>query len=73
VVVIDFSVTSATLVREIEGLGGLAVNCNHGGGHCGAPPEVVAAQWQFLKDHPFGVEADPYASGLPESFPDYCQ
>lgn len=73
VVVIDFSVTSAALVADITGKGGFAVNCNHGGGHCGAPPEVVAAQWQFLKDHPFGVTPEPYASGLPASFPSYCE
>jgi hypothetical protein len=48
------------------------VDCNHGGGHCGAPANDIAAQWQFCKDHPFGVSPDPYASGLPSSFPSYC-
>jgi hypothetical protein len=73
VVVIDFSNTSAFLVNDLATKGGFAVDCNHGGGHCGATPEVVAAQWQFLKDHPFGVDPEPYASGLPASFPSYCE
>jgi hypothetical protein len=73
VVVIDFSVTSAAFVNDLTAKGGFAVDCNHGGGHCGATPEVVAAQWQFLKDHPFGVTPEPYASGLPASFPASCK
>jgi poly(3-hydroxybutyrate) depolymerase len=52
--------------------GGYVVDCNHGGGHCGAPASDIAAQWQFCKDHPFGVAPDPYAGGLPSSFPSYC-
>jgi hypothetical protein len=32
----------------------------------------AGAQWQFCKDHPFGVTPDPYAGGLPSSFPSYC-
>lgn len=73
VVVIDFSTTSDFFTRDIAAKGGFAVKCNHGGGHCGAPPEVVAAQWQFLKDHPFGYQEEPYAAGLPASFPSYCE
>ena len=52
--------------------GGYVIDCNHGGGVCGAPVSDIAAQWQFCKDHPFGVSANPYASGLPSSFPTYC-
>jgi poly(3-hydroxybutyrate) depolymerase len=72
VVVIDFSTTSANLVKDIAAKGGFAVNCNHGGGHCGATQQVVAAQWQFLKDHPFGTKPSPYVNGLPSDFPAYC-
>jgi predicted esterase len=71
-VVIEFSVTSDNLVKDIAAKGGFAVNCNHGGGHCAAPAEVVTAQWQFLKDHPFGTKTSPYQNGLPASFPSYC-
>ena len=85
-VVISFATASATLDMDIAGRaasskppGGYVIDCNHGGGHCGiffATPvntsEYVNAQWQFCKDHPFGVASDPYANGLPSSFPSYC-
>jgi poly(3-hydroxybutyrate) depolymerase len=78
-VVISFATSSATEDMSVAGLaasssppGGYVIDCNHGGGHCGAPAVDVAAQWQFCKDHPFGVSPDPYAGGLPSSFPTYC-
>jgi hypothetical protein len=61
------------LYTDVAAKGGFVVDCNHMGRHCGAPPEVVAAQWQFLKDHPFGFETSPYEEGLPDSFPGYCE
>jgi hypothetical protein len=64
--------TSATLYNGIAARAGFAANCNHGGGHCGSPPELKQAQWQYLLDHPFGVAPDPYPMGLPASFPSYC-
>jgi predicted esterase len=72
VVIIDFSTTSLSQCRDVAGKGGFAVDCDHGGGHCASPAAVKAAQWEFLKAHPFGVEPQPYAGGLPASFPDYC-
>ena len=72
VVVLSFAETSATLYNGIAARSGFAVNCDHGGGHCGSPPELRQAQWQFLLDHPFGVSPDPYPMGLPPSFPSYC-
>jgi predicted esterase len=73
VVGIDFSQTSATQDKDVAAKGGFVVNCDHGGGHCGSPAAVKTAQWQFLKDHPFGVTPEPYASGLPMGFPSVCQ
>jgi hypothetical protein len=85
-VVISFATASATLDMDVASRaasskppGGYAIDCNHGGGHCGIffAPAVdyaayISAQWQFCKDHPFGVAQDPYANGLPASFPSYC-
>ena len=73
VVVIDFADTSAEQCMDIPAKGGFMVNCDHGGGHCGSPPEVKSAQWQFLKAHPFGVDPEPYAAGLPSGFPSVCE
>ncbi len=72
-VVISFGESSAKLDADVRAKGGFVVNCNHGAGHCESPPEVIAAQWQFLKAHPFGVAPEPYAGGLPAGFPSVCQ
>ena len=72
VVVIDFSTTSLNLDQNVVSAGGFAVDCDHGGTHCASPPEVKAAQWSFLKAHPYGTKPSPYAGGLPSGFPAYC-
>jgi hypothetical protein len=80
VVVYDFSMTSLTEDMSVKMAasgsmppGGYVVDCNHGGGQCAAPADNITAQWQFCKDHPFGVSPDPYNGVLPSSFPTYCK
>jgi hypothetical protein len=73
VVIVDFSETSRAYADDLVSQGGFAVLCNHEGNHCGANRKLVAAQWEFLEAHPYGVEPEPYADGLPDSFPEYCQ
>ncbi|MET0344576.1 MAG: PHB depolymerase family esterase [Polyangiales bacterium] len=73
VVIVTFSQTSATLDRQMKTAGGFVVNCNHGGGHCGAPGPLQQAGWTFMKAHPFGTKPSPYAGGLPSGFPSYCK
>lgn len=84
VVLIHFSDTSHHLDQEIVGAGGLSLDCEHPNGHCmifspttipsaDLIDEVSRAQWQFLKDHPFGTKVDPYTGGLPAVFPSFCQ
>jgi poly(3-hydroxybutyrate) depolymerase len=73
VVIIDFAEASLRYAQDLASQGGFAVDCDHGGGHCAAPPELRAAQWAFAKAHPYGVEPEPYASALPAEFPDYCE
>jgi hypothetical protein len=64
-VIVSFATTSATYDAQIKAAGGFVVNCNHGGGHCQAPAALYAAGWEFMKAHPFGVDPEPYSSGLP--------
>lgn len=45
--------------------------CNHGKDH-DVPNDGPPAAWQFLKDHPFGVQPEPYRDGLPPGMPAYC-
>lgn len=72
VYILDFSVTSAAYEADIAAKGGFSVDCNTGGGHVSGPPVICPAIWQFFQDHPFKAK-DAYASGLPSSFPSYCQ
>ena len=72
VVVIDFGDSSLREDIDIAKKGGFAVDCDHGGGHVGAPPQLKAAGWDFLKAHPYGYGTSPYAKGLPASYPSYC-
>ena len=72
VVVIDFAVASANYEADIASKGGFSVDCNTGGGHVSGPPVICPAIWQFFEDHPFKGQ-QRYASGLPSSFPTYCQ
>jgi predicted esterase len=71
-VVVAFSQTSATYDQQMKGAGSFVVNCNHGGGHCQAPAALYTAGWEFMKAHPFGVDPEPFASGLPANFPNFC-
>jgi hypothetical protein len=70
---VNFGDTSADLEAAVVAAGGFAVDCEHSMGHCGSPSAVRAAQWEFLKAHPFGVDPEPYAGGLPSSFPSICK
>jgi poly(3-hydroxybutyrate) depolymerase len=72
-VVIEFADSSLQLCKDTAAKGGFAVDCDHGGGHVAAPPDLKAAAWTFMKAHPFGTKPSPYAGGLPASFPMYCK
>ncbi|HTK77000.1 MAG TPA: hypothetical protein VL371_17165 [Gemmataceae bacterium] len=72
VVIVDFSVASATADKAFKDRGAFVINCNTGAGHCGGgglAPNI----WDFFKAHPYGVEPEPWESGLPAGFPDICQ
>jgi hypothetical protein len=71
-VVISFGQASLDLDNATAAAGGFAVDCNHGGGHVAAPPDLKAAGWVFMKAHPFGTKPSPYEGGLPAGFPSYC-
>jgi hypothetical protein len=72
-VIVTFSETSKTIDDAFVASGGFVMNCDHGGGHCGAPAALQSSGWTFMKDHPFGVTPEPYAAGIPAGFPDYCK
>jgi hypothetical protein len=71
-VIVSFTTTSNTYDAQMKAAGSFVIDCNHGGGHCGAPAALYSAGWEFMKAHPFGVQPEPYSSGLPADFPTFC-
>jgi hypothetical protein len=72
-VIVTFSDTSAALDMAAKTHGSFVVNCNHGGGHCGAPAPLLTASWTFMKDHPWGFTKSPWTDAFPAGIPDYCK
>ena len=71
VVVVDFSMTSATADKAFKGRGGFVINCNHGGGHCGGGG-FAGDMWKFFKAHTYGLKPSPWADALPAGFNAKC-
>jgi predicted esterase len=70
-VVISFDTETHAYEDALKASGHFTFLCNHDMGHT-VPDSGVAAAWQFLLDHPFGAQPEPYLASLPSSFPDYC-
>ena len=67
----NFHVFAQNLMVDLTRGGHFFVACNHGLEHVW---ERDFTPWvlRFLLDHPRTLESEPYADGLPGSFPDYC-
>ncbi|MDB4986698.1 MAG: hypothetical protein JWN04_1876 [Myxococcaceae bacterium] len=72
-VIVYFSDTSKAQDDQFAAAGGFVIDCDHAGGHCGAPADLQTAGWKFMQDHPYGAAPEPYASGVPATFPSYCK
>jgi len=70
-VIVDFATATKAYHDALVMEGHFVIVCDHDMGHT-VPASGVASGWQFLLDHPFGVTPEPYAKGLPKSFPSYC-
>jgi hypothetical protein len=71
VVGLDFAQSSASAAATWRQKGGLALDCDTGGSHCGG--SVYAGDgWTFMKAHPFGVSPEPYKDGLPSGWTAKC-
>lgn len=70
--VLQFSTTSADYRTALVNKGHFAFICDHGNGHR-IPEAAAPSVRQFFADHPYkGSPPDPYAAGLPPSFPSFC-
>jgi poly(3-hydroxybutyrate) depolymerase len=72
VVGVDFSMSSATADMAFKQRGGLAIDCNTGGGHCGGGG-LAGDAWKFFQAHPYGVDPEPYKAMLPAGFSPQCK
>jgi hypothetical protein len=72
VVIVDFSMTSATADTGFKARNGFVIDCNTGGGHCGGAG-LAGDSWKFFEAHPFGVSPEPWAAMLPAGFSAQCK
>ena len=70
---IDVAQTSKLLGEHFTKAGGFAIGCSVASAFCLPGPELQNLAWRFMKDHAFGVDPEPYASGLPAAFSEYCR
>lgn len=67
----DFNQANITLSGLLQDDEHWIGECVHDGGH--VPPDGAKDYvWRFFEDHPQGIDPDPYADALPDSFPDFC-
>jgi len=70
--IIDFSQTSANAIKGFEERGGFVIDCNDANfSHCRG--DLAPNIWKFFKDHPYGVDPEPWATGLPAGFNAACK
>jgi len=74
----DFLASSTTSFESsVKSAGApIVIDCDDGGSHVDITRLINfgPSAWQFFKDHPFKQGTpDPYANGLPSSFPSICK
>ncbi len=68
---LNFQTTSLQYAEGLVKNGHVVVLCNHATGHR-LPSEAAPAALQFLLDHPFRRNPEPYLKALPAGSPKYC-
>jgi hypothetical protein len=68
---VNFQGYSATADAAFKQHGGFAIDCNTNAGRCAGAP-LAPDIWTFFKAHPFGVDPEPWAGGLPGGFSNLC-
>jgi hypothetical protein len=73
---IDIAQNTLLLESDLKNKGSFVIDCDDGGDHLQSGRARIAGVaepgWQFLKDHPYKVDPEPYQS-LPSAFPSYCK
>jgi predicted esterase len=68
---VDFPTLSLQWYDEFTAKGWYTMLCDHQGGHS-IPGDLVPDAIRFLVDHSYKFAPEPYAGGVPGSFPAYC-
>jgi len=72
-VTLGFQALTEGMADELVARGDFVIVCDHGMGHR-IPPDVAGGPTaEFFAAHPFGGTPEPYAEGLPGTFPDFCK
>lgn len=69
---LSFHDMSLFLGESLSDDGHFVIECEHDDGH-NLPPGGIRYAYDFLMDHPKGVDPSPYADGLPDDFPSWCR
>lgn len=70
---VDFKAASEAYKAELDASGHFAALCDHGKGHS-IPLDAAPSVATFFTANGFGAWPSPYvASGLPATFPTYCE
>jgi predicted esterase len=73
----DFLASSTTMWETtVKGAGSFVIDCDDGGSHVDITrlTRLGPSAWLFFKTHPFKIGTpDPYAGGIPSTFPTYCK
>jgi acetyl esterase/lipase len=69
---IDRSQENSAADALFKSKGGFVVDCNTGAGNCSGAL-LAGDTWNFFQAHPFGLDPEPWASGLPAGFSSECK
>jgi poly(3-hydroxybutyrate) depolymerase len=69
---LSFHDATLFLAENLREDGHFVIECEHDRAH-DLPPGGIQYAYDFLMDHPKGIDPSPYADGLPSGFPDWCR
>jgi predicted esterase len=67
----SFDTSTRYLSDRLREDGHFVAECQHSQGH-NIPPGASDYLWTWFQAHPRGVDPEPFADGLPDSFPAFC-
>lgn len=73
--ILDFARASASWARAYRAAGGFAIDCDDGGDHVASAFSRMGfggRAMAFFDAHPYKIDPEPYANGLPSGWPSTC-